>query len=134
MHLVIRDLVLLHGAEGTQTHMQGHLGNADTLGTDGIHQLLRLIRIHSRSRLIQQQKLRFCSQRSRNLQLSLLSVREIRCQCIRFLFQSEDFQQFQRLFIHLFFHSEILRKSEKSIHGRIFIMVMQPDLYIVQNT
>ena len=39
VHLVIRDLVLLHGAEGSQTHMQGNLSNADTLGTDGIHQL-----------------------------------------------------------------------------------------------
>ena len=39
VHFVVCDLVLLHRAESTQSHVQGTLGNADTLGPDGIHQL-----------------------------------------------------------------------------------------------
>ena len=41
VHFVIRDLILLHRAEGAQTHMQGHFSNVHALGTDGIHQLRR---------------------------------------------------------------------------------------------
>ena len=36
---MVGDLILLHGAEGAQTNVQCHLGNADTLGADGVHQL-----------------------------------------------------------------------------------------------
>ena len=39
VHLVVGDLILLNGAEGAQTNVQCHLGNTDTLGADGVHQL-----------------------------------------------------------------------------------------------
>ena len=38
MHLVVGDLILHHGAEGAEAHMQGHFGNVHALGADGIHQ------------------------------------------------------------------------------------------------
>ena len=50
VHFVIRDLVLLYRAEGTQTHMQGHFGNVHALGTDGIHQLRREMKASRRGR------------------------------------------------------------------------------------
>ena len=41
VHLVVGDLVFLHGAEGTEADMERHLGDVDALGADGIHQLWR---------------------------------------------------------------------------------------------
>ena len=39
VHLVVGDLILHHGAEGAEAHMQGHFGDADPLGAEGVHQL-----------------------------------------------------------------------------------------------
>ena len=41
VHLVVGDLVFLHGTEGTEADMERHLGDVDALGADGIHQLWR---------------------------------------------------------------------------------------------
>ena len=38
VHLMVGDLILHHGAEGTEAHMQGHFGDADPLGAEGVHQ------------------------------------------------------------------------------------------------
>ncbi len=41
VHLVVGDLVFLHGAEGAQTDVQRHFCDVDALGADGVHQLRR---------------------------------------------------------------------------------------------
>ena len=39
MHLVVGDLVLLHGAEGAKTHMERHIADVHALGLDLLQQL-----------------------------------------------------------------------------------------------
>ena len=39
MHVVVGDLLDLYGAEGPQTHVEGHPGRLDALGLDGRQQL-----------------------------------------------------------------------------------------------
>ena len=79
--------------------------------TDHVHQFPRLVRVHARSGLVEQQKLRFCRHRSGDLKPSLLSVRKIRGGNMRHIFQIEHFQKFHCLLIHLFFHFSVTGKS-----------------------
>ena len=41
VHLVVGDLVLLHGAEGAKTHMERHIADVHALGLDFLQQLRR---------------------------------------------------------------------------------------------
>lgn len=56
----------------------GHI-KVITNKTDGIHQFLSFIGVHTCSRLIQKKKLRLCCQCSGNLQLSLFTIRKVGC-------------------------------------------------------
>ena len=39
VHLVVGNLVFLHGTEGAEADVQSHFGNVHALGADSIHQL-----------------------------------------------------------------------------------------------
>ena len=54
----------------------GHI-KVITNKTDGIHQFLSFIGVHTSCRLIQKKKLRLCCQCSGNLQLSLLTIEKV---------------------------------------------------------
>ena len=59
--------------------------------TDKFGKFLGLLRIHSRGRLVKQQKRRFCRKSSRNFEMSLFSVRKIGCFIICLFLQVKYF-------------------------------------------
>lgn len=101
---------------------------------DHIHQFPCLIRIHSRSRFIQKQKLRLRRQRSCNLQASLLTVRKIRRFSVSSFFQIKHFQQLHGLLIHFFLHFPVSRETQDSLDSGIMMLIVKPHFYIIQNT
>ena len=60
-------------------------------------QFKRFLRIHARSRLIEQQQLRVGRQRAGNLKPALLAVGQGCSEFILHIVESDDFQKFQRL-------------------------------------
>ena len=50
MHLVVGDLVLLHGAEGAKTHMERHIADVHALGLDLLQQLRGEVQSRRRGR------------------------------------------------------------------------------------
>ena len=57
---------------------------------DGVHQLFCLVRIHAGCGLIKQKELGACCHGSCDLELTLLTVREIGCEVITLKVQSKD--------------------------------------------
>ena len=70
--------------------------------TDRVHQLRRLVRVHARSRLIEQQQLRIGRHGARDLQLALLAVRQVGREQVALPVEVKDLEQLDRLLGDLF--------------------------------
>ena len=79
--------------------------------TDGIHQFLCFIRVHTCSRLIQKKKLRIGCQCSGDLEFTLFTIWKVSCKGICFFVEVEYLEDLHCFFIHFFFYFVIFRKS-----------------------
>ena len=100
--------------------------------TNGIHQLLSLIWIHSAAGSSRSRSFGSVAEPG-NFQFTLFTIRKVSCRDLSFFVQIKDLQNLHCLLVHFFFNFKILRQSQDSGQSRILIMVMKTNLYIIQN-
>ena len=97
------------------------------------HQLMGFGRVHTRGRLIQQQQLRLGCQRTRNLQLALLTVGQIARFALRQIIQSDHLEQLVRPLIHFCFFLPISGKAQDGFHHIVMDRLIHGDFDIVND-
>ena len=83
--------------------------------TDGTHQLLGLTRVHTSGRLIQQKELRLGCERAGDLELTLLTIREVGGLVVHEVLKVEYLENLQCLRIHLLLKLTVLRCSQNTV-------------------
>ena len=71
--------------------------------TNHLHQLLCLLRIHTRRRLIEEEELRLCGEGTCDLKAALCAVGEVLCLFLRQMLQMKDTQQTMRFLLQMLF-------------------------------
>ena len=100
---------------------------------NSFHKFFSLVGIHSRSGLIQKKKLGICRHSSYDLELSLLSVRKVRCKSISFSVKVKYFQKSHSFIINLLLDFFVSSHMKDSLKRAVFESLGKSDLNIVDN-
>ena len=98
---------------------------------DVAHQLLRLVGVHARRRLVQQQQRRMRGQCAHDLQTPLRAVGQRAGHGPGQVLHVEDAQQLQRLLVLLLLLLPVGRKAEDAGKHAVFDLVVQADAHVV---
>ena len=100
---------------------------------DHFHEFLRLLRVHARRRLVQEEELGLRGQRPRDFEASLCAVGQVLREFMRVLFEVEDGEQLHRLLFYFALFLEIPAKAQDGFGDRVLRARMVGDLDVFED-